>query len=117
MRSDDPSAALPRPTLQRTALLVAGLAGLGRIDAATAGRLNRDYRLGLGVETSWTRLIDGSMRRRQAGTAALLTASALQGRDFDEVRGIYLFHSLNALRQTGQEYMARMIAAEALART
>ena len=102
---------------QRTALLVAGLAGLGRIDAATAGRLNRDYRLGLGVETSWTRLIDGSMRRRQAGTAALLTASALQGRDFDEVRAIYLFHSLNALRQTGQEYMARMIAAEALART
>lgn len=102
---------------QRTALLVAGLAGLGRIDAAAAGQLNRDYRLGLGVETSWTRLIDGSMRRRQAGTAALLTASALQGRDFDEVRGIYLFHSLNALRQTGQEYMARMIAAEALART
>ena len=102
---------------QRTALLVAGLAGLGRIDAAAAGQLNRDYRLGLGVETSWTRLIDGAMRRRQAGTAALLTASALQGRDFDEVRGIYLFHSLNALRQTGQEYMARMIAAEALART
>ena len=102
---------------QRTALLVAGLAGLGRIDADAAGQLNRDYRLGLGIETSWTRLIDGSMRRRQAGTAALLTASALQGRDFDEVRGIYLFHSLNALRQTGQEYMARMIAAEALART
>ena len=102
---------------QRTALLVAGLAGLGRINAAAAGQLNRDYRLGLGVETSWTRLIDGAMRRRQAGTAALLTASALQGRDFDEVRGIYLFHSLNALRQTGQEYMARMIAAEALART
>ena len=102
---------------QRTALLVAGLAGLGRIDAVAAGQLNRDYRLGLGVETSWTRLIDGSMRRRQAGTAALLTASALQGRDFDEVRGIYLFHSLNALRQTGQEYMARMIAAEALARS
>jgi hypothetical protein len=102
---------------QRTALLVAGLAGLGRIDASTAGQLNRDYRLGLGIETSWTRLIDGAMRRRQAGSAALLTASALQGREFDEVRGIYLFHSLNALRQTGQEYMARMIAAEALART
>lgn len=102
---------------QRTALLVGGLAGLGRIDATTVGQLNRDYRLGLGIETAWTRLIDGSMRRRQAGTAVLLTASALQGRGFDEVRGIYLFHSLNALRQTGQEYMARMIAAEALART
>lgn len=102
---------------QRTALLVAGLAGLGRIDAAAAGRLNRQYRLGLAAETSWTRLIDGAMQRRQAGTSMLLTASALQGREFDEVGAVYLFHSVNALRRTGQEYLARMIAAEALART
>jgi len=102
---------------QRTALLIAGLAGLGRIDAAAAGRLNRQYRLGLGGKTSWTQLIDGAMQRRQAGTSILLTASALQGREFDEVGGVYLFHSVNALRRTGQEYLARMIAAEALART
>lgn len=101
----------------RTALLVAGLAGLGRIDAATAGNLNREYQLGLGGETGWTRMIDGAMRRRQAGTSILLTASALQGRDFDEVEAIYLFHAVTALRRTGQEYLARMIAAEALART
>ena len=102
---------------QRTALLIAGLAGLGRIDAAAAGRLSRDYQLGLGAETAWTRLIDGAMRRRQAGTALLLTASALQGGDFEQVRGIYLYHSINALQRTGQGYLARMIAAEALART
>jgi hypothetical protein len=102
---------------QRTALLVAGLTGLGRLDANAAGRLNRAYRLGLGGETSWTRMIDGAMRRRQAGTSILLTAGALQGRDFESVRAIYLFHSVNALRRTGQEYLARMIAAEALART
>ncbi|HVF36449.1 MAG TPA: hypothetical protein VNA29_00725 [Sphingomicrobium sp.] len=102
---------------QRTALLIAGLAGLGRIDAATAGRLNREYRLGLGAETGWTRLIDGAMRRRQSGTALVLTASALQGRDFDGVGAVYQFHAINALRRTGQEYLARMIAAEALART
>ncbi|HET9335141.1 MAG TPA: hypothetical protein VFO12_01900 [Sphingomicrobium sp.] len=102
---------------QRTALLVAGLAGLGRIDAEAAGQLNRDYRLGLGGETGWTRMIDGAMRRRQSGTAILLTAGALQGRRFEDVRAIYLFHATNALRRTGQEYLARMIAAEALART
>jgi hypothetical protein len=102
---------------QRTALLIAGLAGLGRIDARTAGRLNSQYRLGLGAQTDWTRLIDGAMQRRQAGTSILLTASALQGREYDEVRALYLFHSVNALRRTGQEYLARMIAAEALART
>ena len=102
---------------QRTALLIAGLAGLGRIDAATAGQLSREYRLGLGGETSWTRLIDGAMRRRQDGTSILLTASALQGRDYDEVGAVYLFHAVNALQRSGQEYLARMVAAEALART
>jgi len=102
---------------QRTALLVAGLAGLGRIDAATAGRLNRSYQLGLAAETGWTRMIDGAMRRRQAGTSVLLTASALQGLSFEEIRAMYLYHSVNALKRTGQEYLARMIAAEALART
>ncbi|HEY0627716.1 MAG TPA: hypothetical protein VGD23_00135, partial [Sphingomicrobium sp.] len=102
---------------QRTALLIAALAGLGRIDAETAGQLNRSYRLGMGAETGWTRMIDGAMRRRQAGTSILLTASALQNLEFDEVRAVYLFHAVNALRRTGQEYLARMIAAEALART
>lgn len=101
----------------RTALLVACLAGLGRIDANTAGQLNRAYELGLGAETGWTRMIDGAMRRRQSATSILLTASALQGREFDEVRPLYIFHAINALRRTGQEYLARMIAAEALART
>ena len=102
---------------QRTALLIAGLAGLGRIDAAAAGRLSRDYQLGLGAETAWTRLIDGAMRRRQGGTSLLMAASGLQGREFGGVGPIYLFHSINALRATGQDFLARMVAAEALART
>jgi hypothetical protein len=62
-------------------------------------------------------MIDGAMRRRQAATSILLTAGALQGREFDGVRAVYMFHAVNALRRTGQDYLARMIAAEALART
>jgi len=102
---------------QRTALLVAGLAGLGRISPALAGRLNRDFQLGLGAKTGWTGLMDGAMQRRQAGTVMVLTASALQGGDFDQVRAVYMFHAINALQKTGQNFLARMIAAEALART
>ena len=101
----------------RTALLVAGLAGLGRIDGNTAGQLNREFQLGLGGETGWTRMIDGAMRRRQSGTAVLLTASAFQGSSIEDIQGVYMFHAITALRRNGQEYLARMIAAEAMART
>ncbi|MCL6699646.1 hypothetical protein LZ496_12745 [Sphingomonas sp. NSE70-1] len=101
----------------RTAILVAGLAGLGRIDGDAAGQLNRKYKLGLGGKTGWTEMIDGAMRRRQTGSVILLTASALQGTDISNIRGVYLYHAVTALRRTGQEYLARMILAEALART
>ena len=47
----------------RSALLVAGLAGLGRISADTANSLNRRYGLGLGHVTSWTQ---DDRRRRGA---------------------------------------------------
>ncbi|MDQ3077513.1 MAG: hypothetical protein M3Q83_01570 [Pseudomonadota bacterium] len=105
------------PGKRRTRLLIAGLAGLGRIDAQTAGQLNQRYRLGLERETTWTRLIDGAARRRQAGTVMILSASAMQAPSIGDVPALYLFHAATALRRTGQEAMARMIAAEALART
>ncbi|MBA3730157.1 MAG: hypothetical protein H0W92_05065, partial [Sphingomonas sp.] len=101
---------------RRTGLLVAGLAGLGRIDAQVAGRLNARYRLGLERKTKWTELIDGAAMRRQAGTSMLLAASAMQAPTVGDVPALYMFHAVNALRRTGQEGLARMIAAEALAR-
>jgi hypothetical protein len=100
----------------RTRLLVAGLAGLGRIDAQVAGRLNQQYGLGLDRKTAWTGLIDGAAMRRQAGTAMLLAASAMQAPAIGDVPALYMFHAVNALRRTGQEGVARMIAAEAIAR-
>jgi hypothetical protein len=101
---------------RRTRLLVAGLAGLGRIDAQLAGRLNQQYGLGLDRRTSWTGLIDGAAMRRQGGTTMLLAASAMQAPAIGDVPSLYMFHAVNALRRTGQEGVARMIAAEAMAR-
>ncbi len=101
---------------RRTGLLVAGLAGLGRIDAQVAGRLNARHSLGLDRKTRWTGLIDGAAMRRQAGTVMLLAASAMQAPSAGDVPAHYMFHAINALRRTGQEGLARMIAAEALAR-
>lgn len=105
------------PGQHRSALVVAGLAGLGRIDARTAGRLNSRYGLRLNRRTSWTNMIDQASQRRQAGTVAVLTGIGMQTSDFAGVPGLHLFHIVTALNRNGQSFAARMIAAEALSRT
>jgi hypothetical protein len=105
------------PEKQRSALLVAGLAGLGRISADEANSLNRRYSLGLGHVTSWTRAVDAAAGRGQGGTVLVLTSTGLQTRSFARVPASHLYHSVAALNRTGLGFNARMIAAEALSRT
>jgi hypothetical protein len=102
---------------QRSALLVAALVGLGRIDAGNASRLSSRYRLHIGRASRWTQMLDAAARRNQSGTVLVLAGTGLQGADFDAVPPGHLFHIVMALRNTRQELAARMIAAEALART
>jgi hypothetical protein len=101
----------------RSALLVAGLAGLGRISTDTANSLNQRYGLGLGHVTSWTKMIDAAAARGQGGTVLVLTGTGFQTPAFDRVPAAHLYHSASALERTGQGFTARMIAAEALSRT
>lgn len=105
------------PNKLRSAFLVAGLAGLGRISADTANSLNRRYGLGLGATNSWTRVIDASAGRGQAGTVLVLTGTGLQTPDWSKVPPAHLYHAIMALKRTNQDFKARMIAAEALSRT
>jgi hypothetical protein len=101
----------------RSALLVAGLAGLGRISTDTANSLNRRYDLGLGHVTSWTKMIDAAAGRGQGGSILVLTGTGFQTPLFDRVPPAHLYHAVSALNRTGQAFTARMIAAEALSRT
>jgi len=101
----------------RSALLVAGLAGLGRISGDTANSLNRRYGLGLGHVTSWTSMIDAAATRGQPGTVLVLTGTGFQTPSFERVPAAHLYHAISALSRTGQGFTARMIAAEALSRT
>ena len=101
----------------RSALLVAGLAGLGRISTDTANSLNRRYDLGLGHVTSWTTMIDAAAARGQAGTVLVLTGTGFQTPLFERVPPAHLYHAVAAMNRTGQDFSARMIAAEALSRT
>ena len=74
----------------RSALLVAGLAGLGRISVDTANSLNRRYGLGLGHVTNWTKMIDAAASRGQSGTVLVLTGTGFQTPQFDRVPSAHL---------------------------
>jgi hypothetical protein len=101
----------------RSALLVAGLAGLGRISTVTANSINQRYGLGLGHITSWTKMIDAAAARGQGGTVLVLTGTGFQTPQFDRVPSSHVYHAVSALSRTGLGFTARMIAAEALSRT
>ena len=101
----------------RSALLVAGLAGLGRISADTANSLNRKYDLGLSHVTSWTKAIDAAAARGDGGTVLVLAGSGFQTPYFDRVPSSHMYRAIAALNRTGLGFDARMIAAEALSRT
>jgi hypothetical protein len=59
-----------------TRLLVAALAGLGRLDSGDAEGLAEDLGLSFGAATPWSRMIGQAAERGQTGTVALLAASA-----------------------------------------
>lgn len=101
----------------RSALLVAGLAGLGRISTDTANSLNRRYGLSLGHVSSWTQAIDSAAAKGQGATVLVLTGTGFQTSLFERVPPAHLYHAIAGLSRTGQGFTARMIAAEALSRT
>ncbi|HMG47311.1 MAG TPA: hypothetical protein VK614_07605 [Allosphingosinicella sp.] len=97
---------------QRSQLLAAALAGLGRINADRAARAG--FRLG--AEDRWTAAIDEAARARAPGAVALLAGIGMQTATWRGVPPPYLFRIVRALRAVGLDYEARMIAAEAVAR-
>ena len=92
-------------------------AGLGRINQRVTEALNRRYRLGLGRQSSWTRMIDAAGVKGQGGTVLVLTGTGFQTPSFERLPGAHIYHALTALKRTGQDFTDRMIAAEALSRT
>lgn len=102
---------------KRSAFLVAGLAALGRLDVGAASRLNSRYRLNINRVSAWTQMLDAAARRKQPASVLVLAGTGLQSAEFGGVPSAHLFHLVMALHNSGQDYLARMIAAEALART
>lgn len=97
-------------------LLLAGLAGLGRLTAAEAQRSAAALDVPIGAGNGWTRAIDAAGERGDAATVALLAAVGMQARNWDNVRPEALFHIVAAMRAAGMANYARMVAVEAISR-
>jgi hypothetical protein len=101
---------------RRSAMLVAALAGLGRIPEDDASRFAASVGGRLGDTGVWASAIDRAAGARERGTVALLAGIGMQTGDWRGVPPAHLFRIVRALRAVGLEYEARMIAAEAVAR-
>jgi hypothetical protein len=100
----------------RARMLVAALAGLGRLSDSDAAALASETGFAFD-DNRWSRAIALAASSQQPGTVALLAAVGMQTQDWRAVPPAFLFHIIRALRAVGREPEARMIAAEALTRT
>lgn len=105
------------PEGRKSAFLLAGLAGLGRISSDNARKLASGMEIDLARQTRWTRLIDQAAAVDNATLVALLAGVGMQGEGWDKMTPLYLYHIVSALNAVGLDAEARMIAAEAVARS
>jgi hypothetical protein len=100
----------------RTALLIAGLAGLGRINDATRNSELGKVNASLDGQTRWTFAIDTAAQVGNPTLVALLAGLGMQGDSWAKMTPRYLYHIVAGLNRVGLNAEARMIAAEAVAR-
>lgn len=101
---------------RRSAFLVAGLAGLGRLDSGVASGFSRELGMGLGRKSRWSVAIDTAAAVNNRTLVAMLAALGMQGDSWDRMTARHLYHIVSALHRVGMDAEARMIAAEAVAR-
>ena len=109
--SDDESAGS-----RKSAFLVAGLAGLGRLSDSDTSALAGDLGVDLTRQTRWSRAISQAADVGNPALVAMLAGLGMQGTSWDAMTPLHLYHITAALNRVGLEAEARMIAAEAVAR-
>ncbi len=101
---------------RKSRFLLAGLAGLGRIESGALEAYSGEVGIDLTRETKWTRTIERAADVDNAALVALLAGLGMQGEGWDRMTARHLFHIVSALNRVGLSAEARMIAAEAVAR-
>lgn len=98
----------------KSALLLAALAGLGRIEAEAQSDFGAELKVNVARQTAWSRAITAAAQRGEEGTVALMAIAGLQAPGWSGVPANHLYYIVRSLRQVGLEAEARMIAAEAV---
>lgn len=101
---------------RKSRFLLAGLAGLGRVDANVSSAFAAKLGIDPSRQTRWTALIDQAAALDNRALVVLLAGVGMQGDGWDKMTSVNLFHIVNALNKVGLSAEARMIAAEAVAR-
>lgn len=101
----------------RSGLLLAGLMGLGRVDPQTAKDFAGKLTLNIARKSRWSDAIDAAAGSHNPALVAMLAGYGMQGSGWNRMTPMHLLHIVGALRQVGLEAEARMIAAEAVARS
>jgi hypothetical protein len=98
----------------KSALLLAGLAGLDRVEAGAQAGFIDDIDVNILRTSRWSKAITEAAGRGEQGTVVLLAAAGMQGSDWTKIPAQHLYFIVKSLRQVGLEAEARMIAAEAV---
>jgi hypothetical protein len=101
---------------RKSRFLLAGLAGLSRVDDAAIADFASKLEIDLGRQTRWTRLIEQAADANNPTLVAFLAGLGMQGDGWDKMTSVHLYHIVSALNRVGLSAEARMIAAEAVAR-
>jgi hypothetical protein len=101
---------------RRSQFLIAGLAGLNRMDLDDVGGYSSDLDMNMGGQTTWTRMIDAAAQADNQALVALLAGLGMQGEGWHRMTARHLYHIVTGLNRVGLSAEARMIAAEAVAR-
>ncbi len=101
---------------RKSQFLVAGLAGLGRLDGGDVNDLVGDVGIDLARDTKWSRAISKAADVNNPALVAMLAGLGMQGDSWNKMTPRHLYHIVSALNRVGMSAEARMIAAEAVAR-
>ncbi len=101
---------------RKSRFLVAGLAGLGRLQPGDAANLSRQLGVDLARQSRWSQMIDKAAAVNNRTLVALLAGLGMQGESWNRMTARHLYHIVAALHRVGLDAEARMIAAEAVAR-